>query len=62
MLSFELKALCKDGLINRTQYETIPPTVEYNLTAKGQGLKRVLVALQEWKESSDSALAENRTS
>lgn len=50
MLSFELRQLRKDGLIERRQYETIPPTVEYYLTEKGRRLKPVFVALEEWQE------------
>ena len=50
MLSFELHQLRRDGLIERTQYETIPPTVEYYLTEKGRRLKPVFVALEEWRQ------------
>jgi DNA-binding HxlR family transcriptional regulator len=50
MLSYELKRLQRDGIVQRTQYETIPPTVEYHLTSKGAALKPVLVALHEWSE------------
>lgn len=51
MLSFELHQLRQDGLIHRTQYETIPPTVEYSLTAKGGALRQVLIALQDWADA-----------
>ena len=53
MLSYELKQLGRDGLIDRTQYETIPSTVEYNLTAKGQSLRQVLAALEDWAGDSE---------
>ena len=32
-LAYELRGLEADGIIQRTQYLTIPPTVEYTLTA-----------------------------
>jgi DNA-binding HxlR family transcriptional regulator len=47
-LTFELRQLQKDGIIDRTQYSTIPPTVEYKLTAGGGELKPILAALDEW--------------
>jgi len=47
-LSFELRQLQEDGVIDRTQYSTIPPTVEYRLTASGQELRPILAALGEW--------------
>jgi len=47
-LTFELRRLQKDGIIDRTQYSTIPPTVEYKLTASGQRLGPILAALGEW--------------
>ena len=58
MLSYELKRLQEDGIVHRTQYETIPPTVEYNLTSKGAALKPVLVVLQEWGEDHGYTTAE----
>ena len=48
MLSFELKALEADGIVERKQFETIPPTVEYSLTDRGVALKPVLLALDQW--------------
>ena len=47
-LTFELRRLQKDGIVDRTQYSTIPPTVEYKLTATGQKLRPIVVALDEW--------------
>jgi DNA-binding HxlR family transcriptional regulator len=48
VLSYELRQLHVDGLVERTQYQTIPPTVEYFLTAKGRDLEPVLSALRRW--------------
>ncbi len=47
-LTYELRGLQADGIIDRTQYSTIPPTVEYKLTARGTALRPVLIALQRW--------------
>lgn len=50
-LTYELRRLQADRIIERTQYSTIPPTVEYNLTPRGVALESVLVALSEWSEN-----------
>ncbi len=49
-LSSDLKALEKDGLINRKSYDVIPPKVEYSLTDKGKSLMKVLDELCKWGE------------
>ena len=48
MLSLTLKELERDGLVNRTQYPTIPPKVEYNLTQMGQSFREPVSALGYW--------------
>lgn len=48
MLSVQLKALEEDRLIIRTQYEEIPPRVEYRLTQTGIDLLPILDALCDW--------------
>lgn len=47
-LSRQLKSLEADGLIIRTEYSTIPPKVEYQLSEIGYKFKIVSNALQEW--------------
>ena len=47
-LSARLKHLEKHGLINRFQYPTIPPKVEYTLTERGQDLAETLKAIEVW--------------
>jgi DNA-binding HxlR family transcriptional regulator len=47
-LSARLKHLDRYGLIERHQYATIPPKVEYTLTDKGKDLANVLKELQLW--------------
>jgi len=48
-LSLQLKQLEKDGLIVRKVYTKKPPLrVEYELTAFGESLRPVLLAIAEW--------------
>ena len=59
MLSLTLKELQRDGLVNRTQYPTIPPKVEYKLTAMGESFREPVTALGNWalhnRENIDAA-------
>lgn len=48
MLSKELKELEINQLVKRTVYDTIPVTVEYELTPYGHTLRDVLEALRDW--------------
>jgi DNA-binding HxlR family transcriptional regulator len=48
MLSLTLKELERDGLVKRTQYTTIPPKVEYELTAMGESFRKPVNALGQW--------------
>ena len=48
MLVKELKLLEKNKILTRTAFATIPPTVEYELTEKGQKIKPVLQELYNW--------------
>lgn len=47
-LSARLKHLEKFRLINRHQFPTIPPKVEYELTERGRDLAATLQSLEEW--------------
>lgn len=47
-LSERLKELEEKGVIKRTAYPTIPPTVEYSLTEKGESLKPIIKAMKMW--------------
>lgn len=49
-LSVQLKQLEEKGLVVRTQYETIPPRVEYSLTEIGKKFHPAMEALQKWGE------------
>ncbi len=48
ILSRQLKSLENDGLVVRTQYEEIPPRVEYHLTPVGLELLPILGCLCGW--------------
>lgn len=48
MLSLTLKGLERDGLVKRTIYPTVPPRVDYELTAMGRSLHPTLKALAAW--------------
>jgi len=48
MLSLTLRGLERDGLVTRTVTPSIPPRVDYELTAKGLTLIEPLKALGQW--------------
>ncbi len=48
MLSKELKDLEMNGMVKRTVYDTIPVTVEYELTKSGHSLSNVMDAMMMW--------------
>lgn len=50
MLTKSLKELEEQNLVIRTQYEAIPPKVEYSLTERGKALLPVLRELNAWGE------------
>lgn len=51
MLTKSLRELEADGLVKRTEYQTIPPKVEYSLTNHGQNLLPTLNELYKWGET-----------
>ncbi len=48
MLTNVLRELEQDGFVIRTQFNEIPPHVEYSLTEKGQDLLPVIYAITAW--------------
>ena len=48
MLIQNLKELEADGLITRKALPVVPPHVEYTLTACGQELSPMLIAMKDW--------------
>lgn len=61
VLAATLKELIMDGIIERMQFNEIPPRVEYSLTDKGGSVVPILQSICKWsgayhKEDSESAL------
>jgi DNA-binding HxlR family transcriptional regulator len=50
MLSATLRRLERDGLVRRTVFPTVPPAVEYKLTASGSDLHAILYELVSWSD------------
>ena len=48
MLTLTLRGLERDGFVRRTVYPTVPPRVEYELTALGRSLREPISQLGEW--------------
>lgn len=48
MLTLTLRNLERDGLVKRTVTPSIPPRVDYELTALGRSLHEPLGALEQW--------------
>ena len=59
-LSVQLKQLEEKGLVTRTQYESIPPVVEYSLTEIGRKFHPAMVALQTWGEEYIEYINQNK--
>ena len=48
ILTEQLKELEAAGLIIRTEYKEIPPRVVYELSEKGETLKPIIKAMNDW--------------
>ena len=48
MLTLTLRGLERDGLVSRKVTPTIPPRVDYELTALGRSLQSPVIALGQW--------------
>ena len=48
MLTLTTKRLCRDGLVERIAYATIPPQVDYRLTPLGYSLADTIAVLADW--------------
>ena len=48
MVVKELKNMEANGILTREVFATVPPTVEYTLTAKGQKLLPSIISLHSW--------------
>ena len=61
MLTLTLRGLERDGLLTRTMYPTIPPRVDYELTDMGKTLLHPVMALVNWANDNQVAIAEAQT-
>ena len=61
MLTLTLRALERDGLVTRTVYPSVPPRVEYELTALGRSLIAPVSALAMWAIDHRGAIHGART-
>lgn len=57
VLTANLRALERDGLVRRTVYPTSPPSVGYALTELGYSVGAPLVAVRDWTERHADAVA-----
>lgn len=48
MLTQTLRGMQRDGIVTRTVYPSVPPKVEYALTALGLGLAGVVSSIRLW--------------
>lgn len=60
MLTLTLRGLERDGLITRTVFPTVPPRVDYALTALGRSLLTPVNGLSDWALANKTKLAEAR--
>lgn len=60
MLTLTLRGLERDGLVSRTMFPTIPPRVDYELTALGETLLEPVMALVAWAETNKLVIAESQ--
>jgi DNA-binding HxlR family transcriptional regulator len=61
MLTLNLKALERDGLVKRTVHEATPPQVEYSLTPLGRSLAEPVRLLAQWAIDNRAAIGASRT-
>jgi DNA-binding HxlR family transcriptional regulator len=60
MLTLTLRGLERDGLVTRTVVPTVPPRVDYALTALGRDLLAPVSALGEWATRNQAKIARAR--
>ncbi|MET1072057.1 MAG: helix-turn-helix domain-containing protein [Umezawaea sp.] len=60
MLTVTTRRLCRDGMVERTAYPTVPPQVEYRLTTMGESLAVAVGRLADWSRDHRDAVGEAR--
>lgn len=61
VLTRTLRAMERDGLINRYIYAEVPPRVEYDLTPIGASLLKAVSTIANWSENNVSEIMKART-
>ncbi len=56
----QLRELESDGVVNRKDFQEVPPKVEYSLTAFGRSLKVALTPLCDWGKKHTKRITELR--
>lgn len=51
MMTLQLRALERDGIIIRTVFDTVPPSVEYAFSRHGLSLGPILNSMEHWGEA-----------
>ena len=60
MLTVTLRNLERDGFVKRTVLPSVPPRVDYELTALGKSLGKPLGALGAWAKANQSEIRASR--
>lgn len=60
MLTRTLRSLTTDGIVYRKVFPTVPPQVEYGLTALGFSLSTPLLQLSDWVRNNIAEIEANR--
>ena len=60
MLTVTLRALERDGLVERSVFPEVPPRVEYALTDLGKSLLPAMREFMDWLQMSWPTIQENR--
>ena len=61
MLTQQLRELERDGLVNREQFNEIPPRVEYSLNEIGFSLEQIFLAIEQWGQLYSEVIETART-
>lgn len=60
MLTLTVRRLERDGLVSRTVHPTVPPQVDYELTAIGHSLTHLIRAMADWSYDHHDAILDSR--
>jgi DNA-binding HxlR family transcriptional regulator len=61
MLTSQLRDLERDGLVSRTIFATVPPTVEYAITVMGHSTLPMLTEIYKWGSAHQAAELDKKT-